>query len=74
MLHSARAEDSKLVNTRAARLLCNVLLCTYMRVALLFEAMRMVRSVVVVHEMVVAGVVWGMGAWLIKVPGSWVGY
>ena len=25
--------------------------------------------VIVVHEMVVAGVVWGVGYWLIKVPG-----
>ena len=25
--------------------------------------------VIVVHEMVVAGVVWGVGDWLIKVPG-----
>ena len=28
-----------------------------------------VRSVMVVHEMVVAEVVWGVGDWLIKVPG-----
>ena len=26
----------------------------------------------VVHEMVVAGVVWGVGAWLIKSPGRFV--
>ena len=28
-----------------------------------------VRRVIVVHEMVVVGVVWGVEYWLIKVPG-----